>query len=276
LNLNIVDTHAHLDMPEFETDLDEVVTRAAENGVKTIITIGINPASNLRALRLTEKYSGVYAGIGIHPQDSRGIQESDIKLMIEQSKHQRVVAIGELGLDFHREHASREEQLKVLDWQLAAARQIGKPIVIHCRDAQETLIPILKDWVKTIPAQQANSTGILHNFRDDIVIADQYLDMGFYIALGAYLGYPSSAALRETVKEIPNQKLVLETDCPFLPPQKRRGGRNEPAYTLYTLEVMAQIKGLSLEVMAEITTANARRVFGLEQFATSPKPLILS
>jgi TatD DNase family protein len=272
LNLDIVDTHAHLDMPEFETDLDEVVTRAAENGVKTIITIGINPASNLRALRLTEKYSGVYAGIGIHPQDSRGIQESDFKLMIEQSNHQRVVAIGELGLDFHREHSSREEQLRVLDWQLAAARQIGKPIVIHCRNAQETLIPILKDWVKTIPDQLANNTGILHNFRDDIVIANQYLDMGFYIALGAYLGYPSSSALRETVKEIPNHRLVLETDCPFLPPQKRRGGRNEPAYTLYTLEVMAQIKGLSLEAMAEITTTNARTVFGLEQFTKSPKP----
>jgi TatD DNase family protein len=264
LNLNIVDTHAHLDMPEFDSDQDQVIKRAQESGVTTIITIGINPPSNLRALKLAEKYPMVYAGIGIHPQDSRGIQESDIKLLVEQSRHPRVVAVGELGLDFHREQAARAEQQVVLAWQLSAARQIGKPVVVHCRDAQNTLIPILQNWVKTIPFAQAKATGILHNFRDDIAIANQYIDMGFCVALGAYLGYPSSAALRETVKAIPNQYLVLETDCPFLPPQKQRGRRNEPAYTLYTLEVMAQIKALSLEVMAEITTTNAKRVFKLE------------
>jgi TatD DNase family protein len=265
LNPNIIDTHAHLDMPEFDSDLGDVIKRAQENGVNTIVTIGINPESNLRAIGLSEKFPGVYAGIGIHPQDSHGRQESDFRLLVEQSSHPRVVAIGELGLDYHREHASREEQLKALAWQLEAARQIGKPIVIHCRNAQETLIPILQNWVKTTQAGVTNETGILHNFRDDILIANQYIDMGFYIALGAYLGYPSSAALRETVKQIPNQYLVLETDCPFLPPQKQRGRRNEPAYTLYTLEVMSQIKGLSLAEMAEITTANARRVLRLNQ-----------
>jgi len=146
LSLDIIDTHGHLDMTEFADDREEVIRRAHEAGVNTMITIGINLESNIRAICLAEKYPNVYAGVGIHPQDSQGITPKEVDQLIEMAKHPRVVAIGELGLDFFREHSPRADQLKVLGWQLEAAKIIGKPIVIHCRQAQDEFLTILKDW----------------------------------------------------------------------------------------------------------------------------------
>ena len=261
MSLNVIDTHGHLDMPEFADDREEVIGRAREAGVNTMITIGINPESNLRAIRLAEKYPNIFAGIGIHPQDSQGVRREEIERLIEMGKHPRVVAIGELGLDYFREHSPRADQLKVLGWQLEAAKIIGKPIVIHCRQAQDEFLPILQEWCGDYTLPVGTPRGVLHCFSGDERLALRYIEMGFYVSIGAYVGYPSSAKLRESIKNIDASKILIETDSPFLPPQKMRGKRNEPAFASVTASILAEIKGVSIEEMGQVTSDNARRVF---------------
>jgi TatD DNase family protein len=151
--------------------------------------------------------------------------------------------------------------LKVLNWELELAKKLDLPIIIHCREAQKYLLPVIRDWVASHPSPESKRKGVLHCFSADLPTAEQYLKMGFFIALGAYIGYPSSKALRGTIDNIPLDRLVVETDCPFLPPQKFRGRRNEPSYMLDTLTVLAEIKGLSLEEMSGRTTQNAKELF---------------
>lgn len=258
--MNIIDTHAHLDMPEFDPDLEEVIARARNQGVTTIVTVGINVDSCRRAIQLAEKYPEVWAAIGIHPQDAKNAARDDIKSLAEMAGHPRVVAIGEIGLDYYRNYSPKEAQLSVLKQQLELAKNVQLPVVIHCRQAQEDMIPILQDWSRSYGLPPGKPRGILHCFNADEETANIYMEMGFFISSGAYIGYPSSAQLRSTIKNLPLDRLVLETDCPFLPPQKFRGKRNEPAYTVMTLEVLSEVKGVPEEEMARQTTQNARKV----------------
>jgi TatD DNase family protein len=265
LDIEIIDTHAHLDMPEFDPDRAEVINRATDAGVATIITVGINLESDRRAVQLAEKYPGVQAALGFHPQDSKGVKKEDIDSLAEMARHPRVRAIGEIGLDFYRHYSSREEQVQVLCWQLELAKKLALPVIIHCRQAQEEILPVLRNWSDAYRPPDGKARGVLHCFNVGFEIAEQYLDMGFFISLGAYIGYPSSAKLRETIKSIPSDRLVIETDCPFLPPQKYRGKRNEPSYTLITAGVLAEIKKVSLEEIARQTTQNAILLFNLPE-----------
>ena len=264
--MNIIDTHAHLDMPDFETDRDEVINRAGEAGVKTIITIGIDVESSRKAIDLAEKYPSVLATVGIHPQESSGVLKEDIRRLAEMARHPRVVAAGEIGLDFYRDYSPKDTQLQVLVWQLEMAQEIQLPIVVHCRQAQEQMLQILRDWTGSNQLPKGQPRGVLHCFGGDLQTAEKYIEMGFYISLGAYIGYPSSAKLRDTIKDIPANRLLVETDCPFLPPQKYRGKRNEPSYTLFTLGVLADIKQIPVEEIAQQTTETASKVFNLTRF----------
>jgi TatD DNase family protein len=261
--LQIIDTHAHLDMPEFEADRDEVIARSRDLGVTTIITIGIDLDSSRKAIELAEKYPGVLAAVGVHPQESRGVRQEDIDNLESLARHPRVAAVGELGLDFYRHHSAAEEQVPVLHWELEMAKRVGLPIIIHCRQAQREMLDILRDWSASYTLPKGKPRGVLHCFGGDITTAERYMEMGFFISIGAYVGYPSSAPLRSTLQNIPQDRLVVETDCPFLPPQKYRGQRNEPSYTLMTLGVLAEIKRISLEEMADQTRRNAIRLFNL-------------
>jgi TatD DNase family protein len=258
--MEIIDTHAHLDMPEFDTDREQVIIRAKSNGVSRIITIGIDLTSSFKAIGLAEKYPGVLAAIGIHPQDSRKVKKEDVYKLSELVKHPKVVAIGETGLDFHRNYSSREEQFSALQWQLEIAKNASLPVIIHCRQAHSEIIPILKEWASD-SILKGRPVGVIHCFSGDVNIAEKYLEMGFYISLGAYIGYPSSSGLREVIKYLPLNKLLIETDCPFLPPQIYRGKRNEPSYTLITLGILAEIKQVSMEEAALKTTQNAKKLF---------------
>jgi TatD DNase family protein len=261
LELQIVDTHAHLDMLEFDTDREEVIKRAHEKGIKLINTIGIDLDSCRKAIELAERYPGIFASVGFHPQEANGVKKEDIDELIKMARHPKVVAIGEMGLDYYRQRSTPENQLKVLNWELETAQEIGKPIIIHCRQAQEEILKILRKWSENYRLPQGKPRGVIHCFNGELDAAEQYMDMGYFIALGAYIGYPSSARLRETVKSIPVERLVIETDCPFLPPQTFRGQRNEPSYTLFTLEVLAEIKQISKDEMARQTTLNAKNLF---------------
>jgi TatD DNase family protein len=263
LNLNIIDTHAHLDMPEFDPDRDEVIKRAQDSGVTTIITIGIDLKSSREAIKLAEKHAGVFASVGIHPQESKNALKKDIDKLVEMTNHPRVVAIGELGLDFYRNFSPREAQFLVLQWELEIAKQTGLPIIVHCRQAQNEMPAILSRWGESYPLPEGKARGVIHCFNGNLKTAELYLKMGFYISLGAYIGYPSASELRNTLKDIALDKIVIETDCPFLPPQKYRGQRNEPCNTLITLGVLADIQGVTLEKAALQTTQNAQKVFKL-------------
>ena len=266
MTIAVIDTHAHLDMSHFDTDRSEMLARATESGVKMINTIGIDVDSCRKAVALAEKYSFIVASVGIHPGDAKKAKKEDMVQLEDLARHPRVVAIGELGLDFYHDASSKDIQLEVLGWELELAQKVGLPIIIHCREAQEAMLPVLKKWASSYPLPGGKPRGVLHCFREDLMTAQAYIEMGFYIALGAYIGYPSSARLRETVKNIPGERLVVETDCPFLPPQKYRGKRNEPSYILFTLGVLAEVKNLPVEKMAEQTTQNAVQLFGLDRF----------
>jgi TatD DNase family protein len=254
-------------MPEFDEDRGEVIKRARDSGVTNIVTIGISPESNQRAVEIAEQYPNVWASIGIHPQEINGIQKMDIENLVDLAKNPRVVAIGELGLDYYRDRSPHEDQVRVLKWQLEAAKKAGLPVIVHCRQAQEDMIPILSEWCDSYKMPDNRPYGVLHCFSADNNVAEIYMKMGFYISLGAYIGYPSSAGLRSVIKNIPLNKLVLETDCPFLPPQKYRGKRNEPAYTLITLEVLAEIKQMAIDEISGQTTRNAINLFNLHNIS---------
>jgi TatD DNase family protein len=265
LNPKLIDTHAHLDFPQFDNDRDEVITRSLAAGISIINTIGVDVAASRKAIELAEKHPCVFASIGIHPQEAGKAKKEDIAILEGLAHHPRVIGIGELGLDFYHSQSPRETQIMVLQWELDMARKVGLPIIIHCREAQQVMLPIIRDWTADYTLQKGISRGVLHCFNTDLETAEKYLSMGFYISLGAYIGYPSSRQLREIVKNIPLDRIVMETDCPFLPPQKHRGQRNEPSYVAITAGVLAEIKQLSVEEIAQQTTRNARVLFKLPE-----------
>ena len=243
-DLKIMDTHAHLDMPHFDADRQEVIKRAQDAGVSLINTIGIDVESSRRCIQLTEKYSGVVASIGIHPQEAGNVTEKDIRILQEVAGYPGVVAIGELGLDFFHREPSREAQIRVLRWELELAAKAKLPVIVHCRQAREDMMAIIADWCESYSIADNTFRGVLHCFSGDIQTADWYIQKGFFISIGAYVSYPSSAKLRETVSNLPLEKLVVETDSPFLPPQKYRGQRNEPSYSV--LDIFINIPVFSL------------------------------
>lgn len=255
--LSVIDTHAHLDMKDFATDYDAVVARAIDAGVSKILTVGTDVKSSAKAIELSQKHPQIFAAVGIHPHDAANIQKTDINRIAEMVKSPKVVALGEMGLDFYRNYSPREAQLQVLKWQLELAAEVSLPVVIHDRQAASGVQKILAEWVKLIHPQ---CPGVIHCFSGDKQTAGRYLDMGFYLAFGGYISYPNSRA-PEVIKTVPQDRLLVETDCPFLPPQAYRGKRNEPTYIILTVETLGGILGKSAEAVASQTTENAERVF---------------
>ena len=260
---SIVDTHAHLDMPSFNEDRADVITRAREAGVGTIISVGVDLSSSQQVIVLAETYAEVMAAVGFHPHNVTSVGEPDIAKLDQLAKHPRVVAIGETGLDFHRNYSPKEAQLRAFEWQLELAVKLDLPVVIHCRQAEREMLPLLRDWVSRHKGRRGQPRGVIHCFNGDFDTAQQYLDMGFFISFGAYIGYPASSKMYDVIRSIPKDRLVMETDSPFLPPQSRRGRRNEPAYLPQVLARLAKIRQVSPEVITIETTRNAHRLFCL-------------
>ena len=263
MKLSIVDTHAHLDMAHFNKDRSEVIARALDSGVKTIVTVGLDLASSQKAIKLAENHSEVLASVGFHPHEAARVKEADITALAEIASHPKVVAIGETGLDFYRNRSPREAQLPVLKWQLELAMKLDLPVVIHSRQADRDMLALLRDWAFCHKRPNRKPIGVIHCFNSDMDTAQRYLDMGFFISLGAYIGYPASLRMHPVIRSLPGDRLVVETDCPYLPPQKYRGKRNEPAYLPLTVRLLAGIRKVSPETVAEETTQNAAKLFSL-------------
>ena len=258
MSLSLIDTHAHLHFPELAADLDAVLERALAAGVTAMVTIGTDRETNPAAVALAESRTSVYATVGIHPHDAADATEADFEAMERLARDSaRVVALGEMGLDFFRDLSPRDVQETVLRRQLDLARRLGKPVVIHCRDAHPEALAILAD-------ERAGALGgVMHCFSADVAVARRCLDLGLHISLAGPVTYRNAKALPDVARFVPADRLVLETDCPFLPPHPHRGQRNEPAWVAITAARVAELRGMALETLGEVTSDNARRLFRL-------------
>lgn len=253
----LIDTHCHLDDPAFDEDRDAMLARAREAGVEAFVIPSVTLERIPAALRLAERHPGIYVAVGIHPHAASAFSSGALAQLREWARHPRVVAIGEIGLDFYRDLSPREAQREAFRAQLELAGELGLPVIIHQREAREAVMEELERWVAAHPGAR----GILHAFSGDAAMARTAVAWGFALGIGGPITYPRAEALREAVQTAGITALVLETDAPYLPPQPYRGHRNEPAYLRFVVETLARLLGLSLEHIAEQTTRNARRIF---------------
>jgi TatD DNase family protein len=245
-------------MKHFNKDRDQVLQRARDAGVAAVIDVGCDIASSESAIGLAEEYDGVFATVGFHPHSASELTDDDLDKLAELTRHRKVVAIGEIGLDFYRNLSPKETQLWAFKRQLALARECGLPVVIHSRQAGDEVLDILTEW-----SDGSNEPrGVLHCFSGDMELVRRYIGMGFLLSIAGPVTYPSSSAA-EIARDIPLDRLLIETDCPFLTPEPYRGKRNEPAYVSFVAEKIAEIRRIPVDSVKENTSRNAARMFGL-------------
>jgi TatD DNase family protein len=252
-----IDSHAHLEMPEFKKDLEAVIQRAKASGVEYIFTVGTEKKDWKRAIEIADSHSSVYAILGVHPHNAKEIDDQTYPTLKELCRNRKVKAYGEIGLDFFRNLSPRDIQLKRFREQIGLAKELDLPIVIHDREAHRETLEILQS------EKAEESGGIIHCFSGDYEMAKACMDMGFYISIPGSITFKNAKGFGEIVERIPLESLLVETDAPFLTPEPFRGKRNEPSYVRYTAQKVAEIKKVSLEKVAEITTENALRVYRL-------------
>lgn len=251
------DTHAHLDGSAFAEDRDEVVRRAIASGVEGIVAVGITAKSSSLVLDLAGIYPGVYPAVGIHPNEIQKAGPGDWERIVELSGKQEVVAIGETGLDRYWDDTPFPIQEEWFARHLELARRRNLPIIIHCREAEEDALRMLRDAHN----QHGPVKGIMHSFSGSEQTATGCLEMGLHLSFAGMITYKNAAALREVARQVPRERLLVETDCPYLTPVPFRGKRNEPAHVIHTARCLAELHGVSLEEMAAITSHNARNLF---------------
>ncbi|MBN6889759.1 TatD DNase family protein [Cytobacillus horneckiae] len=251
------DTHVHLNDLQYSEDLQEVIDRAKAAGISRMVVVGFDRPTITKAMELIEKYDFLYASIGWHPVDAIDMTEEDLLWIEELSQHPKVVAIGEMGLDYHWDKSPKEIQKAVFKKQIQLAKKVKLPIVIHNREATADIVEILKE------EDAGEVGGIMHCFSGSPEIAKECIDMNFYISLGGPVTFKNAKRPKEVAAEIPLEKLLIETDCPYLAPHPYRGKRNEPSYVTLVAEQIAEIKGLTVEEVASKTTDNAKKLFGI-------------
>ena len=250
----LIDSHAHIQLDKFDADRGAVLERAQEAEVHAIMVIGFDLETSRGAIALAEQYDQIYATVGMHPHDAKNLHDETIHIFRELAAHPKVVALGEMGLDYYRNLSPRPIQKAVFERQLDLAEELDLPIVIHNREAYHDILPILQ-------ARRGRVRGVMHCFSGDVEIMHRSLTLGFYIGIGGPVTYRKSDALQEVAQKVPADALLVETDCPWLAPQFRRGKRNEPAYVRATAEKIAELRGISLEEIGEITTQNFEDLF---------------
>ena len=262
--LTLIDSHAHIYYRDYAGDFEEMLQRAADAGIAAILVVGTDIESSRESVELAEKYPQLYAAVGVHPHDAGRVTAACYDVIRELAlSSSKVVAIGEIGLDFYRDRSPRVDQEKVFRTFLRMANELGKPVIVHDRDAHQQVLDCLRE--------ERSQHGVLHCFSGDSAMAAEALALGFYISIPGTITYPANEALREVVRTTSIDRMLVETDCPYLSPVPHRGKRNEPAYVRLAAERVAEVKGLTLEDVARITTKNVRDLFGIRLWDQSTK-----
>jgi TatD DNase family protein len=252
----MIDTHAHLDFPEFDSDRETVIRDAFEGGLKAIINIGVDRETSIRSVELADSNDRIYAAVGFHPHDSRKFDNPGREQIARLAQHPKVVAIGEIGLDYYRDHSPRDVQRTVFAEQIAMAREFGIPIVVHIREAMRDAMDILR-------REKAHEVGgVLHCFPGTPEDARGAADMNMLVAFGGSLTFKKSRSVK-TAEAVPLKDIILETDCPFITPEPYRGKRNQSSYVRYAYDALARIKNIPLETLEKTVDENAIRLFNL-------------
>ena len=252
--MRLIDTHCHLDSDQFDADREAVIERALATGVERMMAIGTGegPPDLEAAIRLADRYPFIFATIGVHPHDASKAADETLDRLRELAHHPKVLAIGEIGLDYHYDFSPRDVQREIFERQLALAREAGKPIVIHTREAwADTLDLIRSHW---------RGEGIMHCFTGDEAQAREALDLGFYLSFGGVLTFPKAESTRQAARITPADRILIETDCPYLAPVPHRGKRNEPAFIAETARRLAEVRGVTAEEIAALTSENFTRL----------------
>jgi len=265
--MDLIDSHAHIDFPQFDEDRDAMLARARASGVATILAIGVGPGPERldAAIPYAEAHDWIYTTVGIHPHEAKEVTPAHLDTLARLAEHPKVIAWGEIGLDYFYDHSPRDVQQHVFREQMELAHAAKLPIVIHCRDAWSDCLSILEEsWKPT------GLGGILHCFTSTIDDAHLGLDMGFMVSFTGNLTYPKAQNIRDVAKALPLENILIETDSPYLAPQPVRGKRNEPAYVAEVAKALANVRNLGTEETAAATAANFRRFFHLAQPSASP------
>jgi TatD DNase family protein len=253
----LIDSHAHLEMDPLYPQVEQVIGRAIDNDVCGFVTIGIDLEDASRAIEVAERFPCVFAGIGFHPHSAKDVDDKGLAEMERMAAHRKVVGYGEIGLDFFRNWSPRDSQISVFESQIALAKRLNKPVIIHLRDAYSEGLGMLE---KAAPFPAG---GVIHCFSGNMDDANRALALGFYISVPGPVTYKKNEVLRRIVADLPADRILLETDCPFLSPEPLRGKDNEPAYMVHTAAKVAEVRGVSIGEIAVSTSANAAKLFGL-------------
>lgn len=262
-----IDTHCHLDFNHFNADREKVILKAHEEGIETIINVGTSLEGSRRSLQLAKEHDFIYAAVGVHPHEAERFPVESWGELERLTQSEKVVAVGETGLDYFRNYSSHASQKELFRRQIRLAREVSLPLIVHSREADDETIGILKE--------EGASQGVIHCFSSTAETAADYLRLGFYISITGQVTYPAARELREAIQGIPTNRLLIETDAPFLTPEERRGERNEPSLVKHTAVELARLYGLSLSDIARITTLNAQQLFGIgeKQFCKIAYPI---
>jgi TatD DNase family protein len=252
----LIDSHAHLEMREFDSDRNDVIERAELAGVDCIVTVGTNPGLSCKALSIAHQYENIYATVGVHPHDVAKASDKSFDELKKLAEDPKVVAYGEIGLDYFRNISPREKQIEMFAKQLELAKGLNLPVIIHDRDAHEETLRLVK--------ASGVRSGVFHCFSGDWVMAKQCIDLGFYISVPGVVTFDKSKVLQEVVRQAPLDAILLETDCPYLTPVPHRGKRNEPSFIIHTAKKVAEIKELPWEDIAQTAARNTRKLFRIE------------
>lgn len=252
-----VDSHCHLDMKAYD-DRRQVVERAKASGVQYILSVGIDLPSSKAALTLAEEFAGVYCAVGIHPHHVVGVEEAEYQELAALARHPKVKAYGEIGLDYARDYAPHDVQISHFERQVALAKELHLPLIIHDREAHADVMTILK------AASPLPEGGVMHCYSGDLDLALKAIELGFYLSIPGVVTFNKAEVLHEVARHVPLEALLIETDGPYLAPEPFRGKRNEPAYVLYTAVKIAELRGISVSEVARQTSANAMRLFGMK------------
>ena len=257
----MIDTHCHLNFEAYDDDREQVIQRALQAGVTHIINPGVDLPSSRAGLDLSQQYDGVYAAVGIHPNSTADFAPPDLDTIRELAAENKVVAIGEIGLDYYWDKSPKDQQFAAFEAQLELAAELELPVIIHNREASNDVLRVLESWVTDLPVSLKDHLGVLHSFSAPPEIAERALSIGFYLGFTGPLTFKKADELRSIARSMPQDRILVETDGPFLTPVPYRGKRNEPAYIPHIVDRLASLRQRSTDEMSTITTENAFRLF---------------